>query len=300
MRRNETQSQTAQMLQPGLRLLRAPNPSPMTFTGTNTYLLGTQQIAVIDPGPDLDAHLAAILDAVPDGARISHILVTHSHVDHSALVPRLARETGAPVYAFGDSYAGRSEIMQSLSLDGVLAGGEGFDASFAPDECLADGAALSCKEWTLEALWTPGHFGNHLCFRWGDVVFSGDLVMGWATSIVSPPDGDLTDFMASCERLADLAPKRLYPGHGDPVEEPVARVRWLIAHRREREAQILATLKVRPASIQALTAQIYKDVDPALLPMAERNVFAHLIDLIRRNQVDADPMLAADAVFQLR
>jgi glyoxylase-like metal-dependent hydrolase (beta-lactamase superfamily II) len=287
----------AEVLEPGLRRILAPNPSPMTFRGTNTYLLGTRDLAVIDPGPDDPRHLAAILAALGPGQRISHILVTHAHLDHAPLSRALAQATGAPVLAFGDARAGRSAGMAQLAARGLAGGGEGVDAAFVPDIALADGAAVSGDGWQVTALHTPGHFGNHLSFLWGDAVFSGDLVMGWATSLVSPPDGDLTDFMASCARLAALPLRVAHAGHGAPIPDPTARLRWLIAHRQSREAEILAALADGPATADALARRIYTSTPPALIPAATRNVFAHLIDLHGKSQVSAHPVLAADARF---
>ena len=284
-------------LEPGLRLLRAPNPSPMTHTGTNTYLLGDGPVAVIDPGPDDDDHLAAILSAV-GGRGVEAILVTHAHLDHSPLARRLAAETGAPVMAYGDASAGRSATMASLQgLEG-LGGGEGVDSDFIPDRILADGEHVAGTGWSLEALWTPGHFGNHMCFAWGDAIFTGDLVMGWASSLVSPPDGDLTDFMASCARLRARPGRVLHPGHGAPVTDPAARLDWLIGHRREREAQILAALGTGPADAATLARAIYTGIEPRLLPAAARNVLAHLIDLTVREAVEPIGEIDAKALFR--
>jgi len=283
-----------QEMEPGIRRILAPNPSPMTFRGTNTYLLGTRRLALIDPGPDDPAHLAAILDALSPGETISHILVTHSHVDHSRLVPALRRETGAPVLAFGDSAAGRDPEIAAMT---GLGGGEGIDAGFAPDHFLADGESVDGDGWSLTAIWTPGHMGNHMCFAAGDALFTGDHVMGWATSMVSPPDGDLTAFMTSLEKLQGRHDRVFYPAHGAPVDAPEARLAELIAHRRSREAQILGALDGGPATIAELTARIYSDVPEALLPAAGRNVLAHLIDLTRRGLARPQGNLSAGAVF---
>ena len=273
----------AETLGPGLRRIVAPNPSPMTHRGTNTYLVGTRDIAVIDPGPDNAAHLAAITAALEPDQHVAQILVTHAHLDHSPLARRLGAATGAPVLAFGDAKAGRSAVMQNLAASGAVEGGEGVDRAFVPDRCLADGEAISGSDWQLTALWTPGHFGNHLCFAWGDHVFSGDLAMGWASSLVSPPDGDLTDFMASCRSLRAHGPRILHPGHGAPVTRAVERIDWLIEHRLTREAAILRALTAGPATARDLTPLIYTDTPAALLPAATRNVLAHLIDLASKN-----------------
>lgn len=269
------------MLEPGLRLLLAPNPSPMTERGTNTYLLGAGAVSVIDPGPDLPAHVAAILAALGPGERIAQILVTHSHKDHSPAARALAVETGAPILAFGDSGAGLSARM--AALDGVsMGGGEGVDGAFLPDRLLADGDQIDAGGRLLTAIHTPGHLGNHLCFRWGDALFTGDHIMGWAPSLVSPPEGDLTDFMASLDRIEALGPLRYYPGHGAPVVNGLARTRALREHRLGRETAIRAALVAGADSVAAVTRAVYTDVDPALLPAASRNVLAHLIDLDAR------------------
>lgn len=285
-------------LSPLLSVVVAPNPSPMTQSGTNTYLLGDAELAVIDPGPDDPAHLAALIRAIA-GRKVSHILLTHSHLDHSPLARPLAKRTGAPVLAFGHAHAGRSAVMRALAAEGLTGGGEGIDHAFTPDIALADGARVTGKDWSLTALHTPGHIGNHLCFQWQDAVFTGDHVMGWASSLVSPPDGDLTDFMRSCDRLAALQARIYYPGHGAPVEDPTGRLDWLMQHRRGREDQIIAHLTDRPHDVGSLTRQIYTDTPPGLLAAAARNVFAHLIDLHQRGHVRAAPGLRLDATFSL-
>ena len=282
----------------GIVRVLAPNPSPMTFHGTNSYILGHEELAVIDPGPDDEAHLAALLAAI-GRRRVAQVIVTHSHLDHSPLAARLAARVDAPVVAFGDSQSGRSEMMQTVAQQGLTGGGEGIDLGFRPDECLPDGAVLAGADWSLEVLHTPGHLGNHICLRAGEVIFSGDHVMGWASSLVSPPDGDLSDFMAACRRLRSLPARRMLPGHGLPIDTPAARLDWLIAHREMREAQILATLAHGATTPHNLAAAIYTDVAPALHPAAVRNVFAHLIDLTARKLVFADPVPAIDARFGL-
>jgi glyoxylase-like metal-dependent hydrolase (beta-lactamase superfamily II) len=282
---------------PMVRRILAPNPSPMTFHGTNTYLVGQTDLAVIDPGPAHEGHLQAILAAVQPGQRISHILVTHAHLDHSPLAHPLSQATGAPVLAFGDAGAGRSAVMQTLAAQGLAGGGEGVDAGFKPDQDLPDGGIVTGDGWRIAAIWTPGHFGNHLSFALGDIVFTGDLVMGWASSLVSPPDGDLTDFMASCARLRARDDRLYLPGHGAPVTAPAARLDWLIAHRQGRESAILAALADGPATAATLAARIYTDTPIPLLPAAARNVFAHLVDLTQKNRIEPEGPLAWTARF---
>lgn len=286
-------------LQPGVRRLLAPNPSPMTYRGTNTYLVGTRDLAVIDPGPDMDGHLQAILDAVAPGQRISHIIVTHSHLDHSPLARRLSQHCGAPTYGFGDARAGRSKAMQALVDGGLRSGGEGIDTGFSPDITVADAERLAGDDWQLEVIHTPGHLGNHIALGLGDACFTADHVMGWASSLVSPPDGDLTDFMASCARLQQRDWRVFYPGHGAAILDPRGRLDWLIGHRLSREAEILSHLGTAAATPADLARAIYKDTPPALLPAAERNVLAHLVDLLGRAKVRPVAELTETACFEL-
>ncbi|MCG7492757.1 MBL fold metallo-hydrolase [Thalassobius sp. Cn5-15] len=290
----------AEQLDDGLRRILAPNPSPMTYRGTNTYLIGDRDLAVVDPGPDSEAHLQAILAALHPDQRISHILVTHAHLDHSPLARRLGQITDAPVLAYGDYRAGQSAVMAELAAAGLAGGGEGVDNRFTPDQTVADGEVIKGDGWSLEALWTPGHFGNHLSFAKDDVILTGDLVMGWASSLVSPPDGDLTDFMRSCEMLQNRPARRFHAGHGAPVDAPAERLDWLIAHRRQRETQILEALSQKGGTVSALTQVIYTEVPPALIPAAERNVFAHLVDLYVKNIVICSDPLSFKTHFDLR
>ncbi len=287
---------------PDVRRIVAPNASPMTFTGTNTYLLGTRQLAVIDPGPDDPRHLTTILDALGAGQEISHIIVTHSHVDHSPLSRALARASGAQVYALGDSKAGTSRRMQELATRADLGGGEGVDHEFRPDICLADGAVITGDGWRLDAIATPGHFPNHMCFahHGSGTVFSGDHVMGWATTMISPPGGDLTAFMRSLETmLARRGDRRYLPGHGNVLKDPATMLEYLLRHRRARSGQIIEALQAGPASPRALAEAIYLEIPQALLPAATRNVLAHLIDLLDKNTVSHSGVLSADTVFHL-
>lgn len=286
-------------LAPGLRRVLAPNPSPMTHRGTNTYLIGARGLAVIDPGPADAAHLDALLAAVAPGQRVTHILVTHAHLDHSPLARPLAEATGAPVLGFGPAEAGRSAVMRKLAEAGEVGGGEGVDAGFAPDTWLPDGAAVQGDGWQLTALHTPGHMANHLCFASDDALFTGDLVMGWASSLVSPPDGDLGAFMASLGRLRRTAWRVFHPGHGAPVAAPLTRLDALLAHRRARETAILAALSDGAATASELARRIYTDTPPELLPAATRNVLAHLIDLAERSRIEPLGRLTFDTGFTL-
>ncbi len=285
------------VLEDGVRRIVAPNPSPMTYRGTNTYLVGTRDLAVIDPGPVSDAHLQAILDAVEPDQKITHIIVTHTHLDHSPLARALADQTGAPVLAFGDAQAGRSPAMVALAASGMTGGGEGIDTEFQPDQIVDDGDFINGSDWQLEVLHTPGHIGNHICLASGDVCFTADHVMGWASSLVSPPDGDLTDFMESCAKLEDRDWRVFYPGHGDAIHSPMERLDWLIDHRLNREAAILELLEDAPATAMELAKAIYTETPPALLGAATRNVLAHLIDLVGQTEVSAIGPISENAQF---
>lgn len=272
----------AETINKNIRCVRAPNPSPMTFSGTNTYLLGRNEIAVIDPGPLNIEHLEAIFQAVGPTSLITKILITHSHLDHSPLARLLSEKTNAPIFAFGDSFSGRSSTMIQLAHSGSIGGGEGVDLEFQPDICLEDGGIILHEGETITAVWTPGHFGNHLSFGTGETLFSGDHIMGWASSMVSPPDGDLKAFRQSCQKLLGRPEVFYVPGHGDPIFDGPERVRWLLTHRNERENQIINSLRKKPGSAADLAERIYTDVDQALVPAATRNVMAHLIDLTER------------------
>lgn len=287
----------AERVEPGLRRITAANPSPMTFTGTNTWLLGEGAVTVIDPGPDLSTHLDAIRAALEPGEQVARILVTHAHLDHSALAPRLAAATGAPVMAFGPARAGQRPAMAALAATGLAGGGEGIDEGFCPDLPLADGAVVDTQAGPVTALHTPGHLPNHLCFRWRDAVFSGDLAMGWSTSLVSPPDGDMGAYMTSLLRLAGQGARVLYPGHGPAVTDPATRLADLVAHRRAREAQVRAALAAGGGTAAGIAAAIYTETPPALIPAAARNVLAHLLDLAERGEARADGPVSAAARF---
>ena len=280
----------------GILRLRAANSGPMTGTGTNTYVLsGPDGTVVIDPGPQSAPHLSAILAAIGSTA-LRAILITHAHLDHTALTPALVAATAARVMAYGGATSGRSARMQGLA-DQLGAGGEGADHGFAPDDLLRDEQTLDLAGLQIKVLHTPGHMGGHLCFGLGGVLFSGDHVMGWSTSLISPPDGDMSAYMAQLARLSRHPWGQFLPGHGEVITDPAARLAHLITHRRAREAQLLAVLRTAPATAARIAAQLYRDISPTLLPAATRNILAHLIDLHDRNQVATDGQLTADTLF---
>lgn len=285
-------------LEPGVTLVAAPNAGPMTFTGTNSYLVGQDSLALIDPGPDMPEHEAALMAAIA-GRPVSHVLVTHSHVDHSPLARRMADRLDAPVCAHGDPEAARSDVMAALSAQADLGGAEGLDHAFAVDLRLGHGDRLEGGDWTIEALHTPGHLSDHLCFALAGrgAVFSGDHVMGWATTMISPPDGDLTRFMASLDLLAARRDRVFYPGHGGALHDPAGMIAWQKAHRLNREGQILSALGAGANTALGLAGMIYTDIDPRLMPAAARNVLAHLIDLVTRGKADVDGPISQNATF---
>ncbi|HEX8261524.1 MAG TPA: MBL fold metallo-hydrolase [Allosphingosinicella sp.] len=274
-----SESGRVERLGPRVRRVLAPNPSPFTYTGTQTYLVGEDEVAVIDPGPDLPDHIDALVAAV-DGRRVAAILCTHTHRDHSPASRPLQAATGAPIVG-----------CAPLSFDDAgPRADEAFDSAYRPDRVLADGDRVAADGWTLEAVATPGHTSNHLCLALPEeaALFTGDHVMGWSTTVVAPPDGDMADYMASLDRLLARGDRVYYPAHGPAVEDPHAHVRRLVDHRRMRERQILDHVERGEGRIPAMVADIYAEIDPRLFPAAGRSVLAHLLDLERRKLVRAE------------
>ncbi len=282
----------------GIQRIVAPNPSLMTFRGTNTYLVGTRELVVIDPGPNNLDHLDAILSACRNDQTITKILVTHTHLDHSSLAIKLSEHTNAPILAFGGATAGRSAAMDNLVIAGLVGGEEGIDNEFIPDQVLTDGDIVQVTDLKLEVIHTPGHLGNHVCFATEKLCFTGDHVMGWASSLISPPGGDITDFMASCERLLQRDWAQFYPGHGPIIKAPKNRVNWLINHRKNREAAILKLLDQKPLTLSKITQAVYDDIPTLMLPIAQRNVLAHLIDLMGKSKVEVIGPLCSDTIYK--
>ncbi len=275
---------------PGIRRIVARNPSPFTFRGTGTYVIGDGEVAVIDPGPDLDEHVSALLAGLA-GERVSHILVTHTHRDHSPAATALKAATGAPTYGFGPHAGGRR---------GDPAVEEGGDWDFLPDVTVHDGDTIAGACWRFEAVHTPGHTSNHLCFALPDrgILFSGDHVMGWSTSVIAPPDGEMSAYMASLDKLLDRPDGVYWPTHGPAITEPHAHVRAFIAHRREREAGIIECLEAGTGRIEAIVEKLYLGLQPGLRGAAARSVHAHLLDLASRGIVESDGPPTIDAGYR--
>lgn len=289
-------------LSPRVLRVLARNPSPFTFHGTGTYIVeGEGTAAVIDPGPIEPAHLDAILSAL-GGRRVTHILITHTHHDHSPLAADLKARTGAQTWGYGPHGSGPHE-------EGTPAIEEGGDMTFVPDVEVRDGDIIAGEGFTIEALHTPGHTSNHLCFRLLEerALFTGDHVMGWSTTVVGPPDGDMRAYMQSLRRLTDTADEVFYPTHGAPVGGPhdaLARspadfAKALVLHREEREAQILAAIRSGLATIPDMVADIYKDVDKRLHPAAGLSVLAHLKGMAADGRVRTDGEASARARYSL-
>ena len=262
---------------PLVRRVVVNNPSPYTFKGTSTFIVGSGQVAVIDPGPDDDAHLAALLDAVK-GETVTHILVTHSHADHSPLAKRLKAATGATTLAHG--------AVETLSASGLRLDAS-IDHDFVPDQQLVEGDAVSGPGWTLEALFTPGHMSNHMCFALQEEhsLFAGDHVMAWATSVIAPPDGDMGQYFASLRKLLGREDQIYHPGHGPSKRDPLPLVRGYLAHRRMREEAIRARVQQGARSVNEIVASIYADVDPRLHGAAALSTTAHLDHLVEQGKL---------------
>ena len=277
-------------LSPLIRRIVARNPSPFTFHGTATYIIGHGAVAVIDPGPALGPHVKAILAGLGDEV-VSHQFITHTHRDHSPAARPLGRATGAKTYGYGPHGAGRE--------DGVVE--EGADRDFTPDVTMRDGDAVAGDGWTLTAVETPGHTSNHLCFALEEesVLFSGDHVMGWSSTVIVPPDGHMATYLASLRRLLARGDRLYWPTHGPCIEDPKALVRAYIDHRAMRERQIEHCLERGIGGIPAMVAEIYADVPKNPHPAAACSVLAHLIHMVDNNRAACDGAPRADGVFRL-
>jgi hydroxyacylglutathione hydrolase len=278
---------------PGVRRLVAPNPGPFTGDGTNTYIVGTGRVAIVDPGPAIPAHVEALRAAV-SGETVTHVFLTHTHRDHSGAVAAIKAATGALVLSGGPHRPARPVGQgEAVPLD------DANDAGHVPDRALADGEIVDGGTWRIEAIATPGHTANHLAFALAGagLTFSGDHVMGWSTTIVAPPDGAMDAYMASLAKLQARPETRLLPGHGPPVEDAHARLAELRRHRLMREAAILDRIGAGDRAIADMVAAIYRDVDPGLHGAAALSVLAHLEDLVRRGEVVADGPVSLGARY---
>ena len=275
-----------------VRRVVARNPSPFTHAGTGTYIVGNGRVAVIDPGPMLEAHVDALMSALAErGEEVAHILVTHTHLDHSGAAQLLAARTGAKTYGFGPHAQGRHQPEDVVEA--------GADWKFRPDWRLVEGDTLEGQDYALTALHTPGHCSNHLCFALanGKTLFTGDHVMGWSTSVIVPPDGDMGDYLGNLDRLLTRDDAQYLPTHGPAITDPKPLVAAFIQHRREREAQLLACLKRGIRKISDAVEVMYADVPKHLHPAAARSAFAHLLHLHEQGKVKTDGPPSLDSEF---
>ena len=280
------------LVSPLIRRVIADNPGPFTYVGTGTYIVGRGTVAVIDPGPDLDGHLQALLAAL-EGERVSHILVTHHHSDHSPLARPLKAVTGAVIHGR------RAPHLAAPDPGLILEAGE--DDGFRPDVEIADGDVFEGPGWTLRALATPGHTSNHVCFALDEenALFSGDHVMGWSTTVITPPDGDMGDYFASLDKVKARGFDTLWPTHGAPVRDVAPFVQAYADHRRAREAQVLAALAAGPTTIKAMVPTLYATVDPRLHPAAAMSVLAHVLLLVKEGSVTCEGEAGLESRYRL-
>lgn len=278
-------------LSPNVRRLIAHNPSPFTYAGTGTYVIGHGRVAVVDPGPASPEHIDDLLRALGDET-VSHILITHTHLDHSPGARLLTARTGARTYGFGPH--GRTPA-EDVKVE------EGADFEFVPDHRLSHGEVVQCEGFEVEAVHTPGHCSNHLCFqlRAERALFSGDHVMGWSTSVISPPDGNMADYLRSLTLLLGRDDARFYPTHGAPIDDPKPLVQAFIEHRHAREEQILECLRGGPRRIEEMVPVMYAAVSPMLYPAAARSVFAHVLHMLETKRIACDEAPSIEAVYRL-
>jgi glyoxylase-like metal-dependent hydrolase (beta-lactamase superfamily II) len=278
---------------PLIRRVIANNPGPFTYTGTGTYIVGKGEVAVIDPGPDDPTHLEAILKAVA-GERVTAIVITHHHSDHSPLAGPLKARTGAPIYGC----AVKAHVEDEAGAPRMEAG---HDLAFSPDVSLCEGGRVEGPDWTLEAIPTPGHTSNHLCYGLPqeNACFTGDHIMGWSTTVITPPDGDMTDYLASLQVIRSRSFDVLWPTHGPPIRNVAPFIDAYAEHRQERMDQILLALAQGPATIGELVPNLYRDVDPRLHPAAARSMLAAIIHLERGGEIEADGPPGPDTHYRL-
>jgi glyoxylase-like metal-dependent hydrolase (beta-lactamase superfamily II) len=293
--RSPAQAGECVRVSPLVRRIIANNPGPITFTGTCSYIVGTGKVAVIDPGPDLPGHVEALLGEVRNET-VTHVFVTHTHRDHSPAAAAIRAATGAAIVGCGPHRPARALFTGEVNPLEASS-----DKDYAPDRELGDGDAVEGDGWTLAALATPGHMANHLAFSLIEekALFSGDHVMAWSTTVVAPPDGSMSEFMASLDKLRGRDETVYWPGHGGPVTEPQRFVRALVHHRRQREASILNRLAAGDSTIPEIVTAIYQGLNPALVGAAGLSVFAHLEDLVARGQAATDGAPALDGRYRL-
>ncbi|MDG1995593.1 MAG: MBL fold metallo-hydrolase [Emcibacteraceae bacterium] len=268
-----------EIISPNVRRITANNPAPFTYKGTGTYIIGYGSVAVIDPGPNMPSHIDAIVDGLK-GETISHILVTHNHKDHSPAAQPLSKLCGAKIYA--------ADVKNQQYSEDKLE--EGIDKFFAPDVILKDGDIIKSSNWTIEAVHTPGHLSNHYCFAYQQekALFTGDHVMGWSTTIVSPPDGDMQDYMNSLEKLLNRDDSIYYPTHGGAIKKPTQFVKQLLGHRLRREKEIIRAIENGARTIEEIVIKIYVSINKKLYPAAARTIYAHLIRLVNIGKITCD------------
>lgn len=284
---------TILQVEPLIRRVVAPNPGPYTYTGTCTYIVGHGEVAIIDPGPNDSNHLAALLSATAN-ERITHIAITHTHLDHTAGLTALQEATAAQVVGCAPHFTSRPRN----SMENAEAAA---DLNYAPDMILENGDQITGKGWTLEAVSTPGHTANHLSFALKETkaLFSGDHVMAWSTSLVAPPDGSMADYMCALEKLRHRDDRIYWPGHGGPVQSPRRFVRAMLHHRRQREAAIFARIEAGDTHIQAIVQRLYNDISPSLKGAAALSVYAHIENLLDSGKVRTDDIPHLNAHFRV-
>ncbi len=277
---------------PRIRRVIAQNPGPFTFHGTGTYIVGTGEVAVIDPGPALAEHLEALLAAIA-GETVKAILITHDHADHAPLAARLAEKTGASILG-GEPHPDRQAPPEGVE--------EGVDRLYRPDRVLTDGERIAGPDWTLRALATPGHTSNHICYALEEerALFTGDHVMGWSTTVITPPDGDMTQYYASLGKVMAGEFRTLWPTHGPPVTDPEPFLNAYLNHRLRREEAIRAVLSRGPSTIAAIVSEVYVGLDPRLKAAAASSVLAHLLHLVRKGEVVSEGRPGLESAFVLK
>ncbi len=277
-------------ISPNIRRITAPNPAPYTFKGTGTYIVGRGDVAIIDPAPDIRSHIDAIITSLSE-EKITHILITHNHKDHSPGAKPLSERTGAKIYGFDVCEQQYAEVEAE----------EGLDKEYKPDVTLNDGEIINGNGWVIEAIHTPGHLSNHLCFAFVEeqALFTGDHIMGWSTTIISPPDGNMTDYLDSLEKLRLRNDKIYYPTHGAPITNPKQFVTQLIGHRLRRDKEIIRAFSGGSRTIDQLIDVIYVGLDQKLRLAASRTIYAHLIRLVAMGEASCDEPITEQATYHL-